>query len=85
VLCHEHAHIRTDETGAPGFFGQGVGLITLPRRLRQDRPRRAPSRAGAAGRLAPPVAAALSLTNATEYGTVYTDDELRRLIELADA
>ena len=30
VLAHEHAHIRTDETGAPGFFGQGVGLIGLP-------------------------------------------------------
>src|SRR3712207_5132934 len=29
--------------------------------------------------------AALSLTNATEYGTLYTDDELRRLIEAAGA
>jgi len=85
VLCHEHAHIRTDEAGAPGFFGQGVGLLTLP---------------GASGKIAPAAldvalaqpdvshrqsAAALSLTNATEYGTVYGDDELRRLIELADA
>lgn len=85
VLCHEHAHIRTDETGAPGFFGGGVGLLTLP---------------GASGKIDPAALqsaldgpdvshrqspAALSLTNATEYGTVYTDDELRRLIELADA
>jgi len=30
VLAHEHAHILTDETGAPGFFGAGVGLIGLP-------------------------------------------------------
>src|SRR5512139_3912142 len=29
VLAHEHAHICTDETGAPGFFGQGLGLIGL--------------------------------------------------------
>src|ERR1700760_1852401 len=29
VLAHHHAHICTDETGAPGFFGQGVGLIGL--------------------------------------------------------
>ena len=43
VLCHEHAHIATDETGAPGFFGSGVGLITAARRLRPDR-------AGGAGR-----------------------------------
>ncbi|MCR5874709.1 beta-eliminating lyase-related protein [Phenylobacterium sp. J426] len=80
VLAHEHAHVCTDETGAPGFFGQGVGLIRLP---------------GASGKIDPAAltgpleapdvsyrqpAAALSLTNATEYGTVYTADELRALI-----
>src|SRR5881398_173823 len=67
VLAHEHAHICTDEAGAPGFFGQGLGLFTLP---------------GASGRIEPAAlaealaqpdvsyrqsAAALSLTNATEY------------------
>jgi hypothetical protein len=76
VLAHEHAHICTDETGAPGFFGQGVGLIGLP---------------GASGKIALPgwklalavpdvsyrqPAAALSLTNATEYGTVYSAGDL---------
>lgn len=80
VLAHEHAHICTDETGAPGFFGHGLGLVGLP---------------GASGRIDPealaePLAApdvsyrqpvaALSLTNATEYGTVYTVDQLRALI-----
>lgn len=79
VLAHHHAHICTDETGAPGFFGQGLGLTPLP---------------GASGKidlasLAPPLAApdvshrqptaALSVTNATEYGTVYSVDELRDL------
>src|ERR1700709_1126549 len=29
VLAHRHAHILTDETGAPGYFGQGVGLVGL--------------------------------------------------------
>ena len=29
VLAHEHAHVCTDETGAPGFFGQGIGLVGL--------------------------------------------------------
>src|SRR5215469_18460302 len=29
VLAHEHAHVCTDETGAPGYFGQGLGLIGL--------------------------------------------------------
>lgn len=85
VLAHEHAHVCTDETGAPGFFGQGIGLVGLP---------------GASGRIAPgaltaPLAepdvahrqplAALSLTNATEYGTVYTREALAALIAPAKA
>lgn len=85
VVAHEHAHILTDETGAPGFFGQGVGLIGLP---------------GAHGRIdlaalsaaldAPDVSyrqspAALSLTNATEYGAVYAAEEIVRLTTQAHA
>lgn len=81
VLAHQAAHICTDESGAPGFFGQGVGLIGLP---------------GPSGKIDPAVLAAalsepevghrqppgaLSLTQATEYGTVYTSEELRKLIE----
>jgi len=30
VLAHEHAHVTTDETGAPGFFGHGLGIVGLP-------------------------------------------------------
>ncbi len=85
VLAHEHAHVCTDETGAPGFFGHGLGLIGL---------------AGAAGRIdpaaldlalqAPDVSyrqspAALSLTNATEYGTVYSAAEVGALTAAAKA
>jgi threonine aldolase len=85
VLAHVHAHVCTDETGAPGFFGQGLGLTGL---------------AGASGRIepaaltaalaAPEVSyrqspAALSLTNATEYGTVYPAQALTGLIGAAKA
>lgn len=81
VLAHEHAHICTDETGAPGFFGAGVGLIGLP---------------GASGRIDPAAlaealaqpevsyrqpAAALSLTNATEYGTVSSVESFKALVD----
>lgn len=80
VLAHEHAHVATDETGAPGFFGHGLRIAGLP---------------GASGRIDPasltaPLAApdqphwqppaALSVTNATEYGTVYTAEALQALI-----
>ena len=81
VLAHHAAHVCTDETGAPGFFGQGVGLIGLPGlsgKIEQkaleaalDEPE--------VGHRQPP--AALSLTQSTEYGTVYTEEELRHLIE----
>jgi threonine aldolase len=85
VLCHEHSHVATDETGAPGFFGSGVGLTPLP---------------GASGRIEPEAlaralaepdvshhqsAAALSLTNATEYGVVYTPAEIIALTGSAKA
>ena len=30
VLAYDEAHIRTDVAGAPGFVGQGVGLVGLP-------------------------------------------------------
>ncbi|MGH7025282.1 MAG: beta-eliminating lyase-related protein [Caulobacteraceae bacterium] len=83
VLAHEFSHLATDETGAPGFFGAGMGIIQL---------------SGASGRIesaalgkaldAPEHAhtqspAALSLTNATECGTLYSEDGLRVLVSRA--
>ena len=85
VVAHEHAHVCTDETGAPGFFGHGLGLIGLP---------------GASGKIDPAglgrvleaqdvsyrqSPAALSLTNATEYGTVYSEAETGALTAAARA
>jgi threonine aldolase len=85
VICHEHSHIATDEAGAPGFFTAGAGLIPL---------------AGAAGRIDPNALgdllaqpdvsyrqspAALSLTNATEFGAVYAEADLAALTRMAKA
>ncbi len=85
VLCHEHSHVATDETGAPGFFGSGLGLTLLP---------------GASGRIEPDAlsralaepdvshhqsAAALSLTNATEYGVVYSHGQIAAIAGPAKA
>ncbi|RZI75695.1 MAG: threonine aldolase, partial [Variovorax sp.] len=30
IICHEIAHIETDECGAPEFFNNGVKLLTAP-------------------------------------------------------
>ena len=81
VLAHHAAHVCTDETGAPGFFGQGVGLIGLPGFSGKIDPKAMSAILDEpeVGHRQPP--AALSLTQATEYGTVYSVDELRHLIE----
>lgn len=83
VLAHQAAHICTDETGAPGFFGHGVGLIGLPGESGKIDPvgLRAILEEPEVGHRQPP--AALSVTQATEYGAVYTAEELRHLIEPA--
>lgn len=81
VLAHHSAHVCTDETGAPGFFGQGVGLIGLPGQSGKIDPLalEAILQEPEVGHRQPP--AALSLTQSTEYGTVYTELELKALIE----
>jgi threonine aldolase len=81
VLAHHAAHVCTDETGAPGFFGSGVGLIGLPGFSGKIEPLalNAALQEPEVGHRQPP--AALSLTQSTEYGTVYTEEELRHLIE----
>ncbi|MES2835043.1 MAG: beta-eliminating lyase-related protein [Pseudomonadota bacterium] len=81
VLAHHAAHVCTDETGAPGFFGQGMGLIGLPGFSGKIDPRalQAALEEPEVGHRQP--AAALTLTQATEYGAVYSEEELRHLIE----
>lgn len=80
VLAHEHAHVCTDETGAPAYFGQGLGLVRLPGgsgKIDAAALEAALAQADVSYRQSP---AALSLTNATEYGTVYSTEALQRLI-----
>ena len=85
VLCHELAHVETDECGAPEFFTGGCKLLPV---------------AGAGAKLHPrdlepmlhrghgvhfPKLRAISLTQSTELGTVYTPDELQALAAFARA
>jgi threonine aldolase len=85
VLAHRDAHVCTDETGAPGLFGHGIGLIPLDGpsgRIDPSSLTPALTVPDASYRQSP---AALSLTNATEYGTVYTPEALRALTDIARA
>jgi threonine aldolase len=83
VVCHDGSHINTDECNAPELFTGGAKLVTL---------------AGAHNKLTPPAVdarlatfihgehgakiSAMSLTNATELGTVYTPAEVKALTDL---
>jgi threonine aldolase len=84
ILCHQDAHIEVDEAGAPGFFTGGAKLVLLD---------------GPGAKLEPEVVsatcdrirddvhqvqpAALSITNATEYGLVYRAAEVAALGDVA--
>jgi len=79
VYAHEEAHIVADEGGAPEFITQGarlVGIAGIGGKIDPARFEAVAARAPA-GRL--PVPAALSLTQATECGTVYRPEEVRAL------
>ena len=85
VLCHEECHLATDECGAPEFFGGGLKLIALageackiPAATLEAALKRLPW-----GGPHHVTAAALSLTQATEAGTLYSPNEVRRLADIA--
>jgi threonine aldolase len=87
VFCHELAHIVTDECGAPEFYTGGAKLLTLASPDGKLRPEHlgapiAHAREMGVHHVTP---AALSLTQATEWGTVYTPDEVERLARAAHA
>ena len=86
ILCHEQAHALTTECGAPEFLAGGARLAPLP---------------GVEGRITPDILAAaltsrpasrhrrparaLTLTQATEAGTLYMPEELAEIARIARA
>ena len=85
IYCYEAAHIVTDEAGAPAFFSGGAQLIGFPAADGKIRP----------GQLTKAVAyaedlgihhvkpGAVTLTQATEWGTVYRLEEIAAISEAA--
>ena len=76
VICHRHAHIQTDECGAPEFYTGGAKLLIAEGEGAKLSPASVAVVHDSVGKEvhhAPP--RALSITNATEYGLVYTPEE----------
>jgi threonine aldolase len=84
IFCHEQSHIAVDECAGPEFFSGGAKLVPLH---------------GPEGKIAVPIVeaalthyrggvhspkpSAVSITQATERGTVYRPDEIAALSEVA--
>ncbi|MBO3093467.1 low specificity L-threonine aldolase [Cellulomonas dongxiuzhuiae] len=84
VVCSEAAHVHTDENGAPERVG-GLKLLTVPApdgRLTPELVARQAWGFGDVHRAQPGV---VSLTQATELGTVYTPQAVRELCDQAHA
>ncbi|MGH8021168.1 MAG: threonine aldolase family protein [Opitutaceae bacterium] len=83
VICHDQSHVERDECGAPEFFSNGTKILLG---------------SGADGKLDPaqvesiitrrsdihfPKPRVISLTQATELGTIYRPDEIAALTDVA--
>lgn len=86
VICHREAHIQVDEAGAPEFFTGGAKLLLAEGEGAKLTPESVEAVAGAIRNDVHQVQPhALSITNATEYGRVYTPDEVAALGDVARA
>ena len=85
ILCHKDAHIEVDEAGAPGFFTSGAKLILLEGEGAKVTPDTVAAACdGIRNDVHQVQPAALSITNATEYGLVYRAHEVAALGEFAN-
>ncbi|HEX6741108.1 MAG TPA: beta-eliminating lyase-related protein [Sphingomicrobium sp.] len=84
ILCHRDAHIEVDEAGAPGFFTGGAKLVLLDGPGAKVTPDAVAEACDAirddVHQVQP---AAISITNATEYGLVYRAAEVAELGKFA--
>jgi threonine aldolase len=85
VFCHEHAHIETDECGGPEFFSGGAKLVAVPGAHGKLDLAQVAAAIAKQRDLHSPKPRVLSITQSTELGTVYTEDELGAVAEFARA
>lgn len=82
ILCHEFAHIERDECGAPEFFSNGTKVLLLPGDNGKINPMAIESEVLRRSDIHYPKPKAVSVTQATEFGTVYSVEELHVIQEM---
>ena len=79
VICHETAHIETDECGAPEFFSNGTKLLLAQGDHGKLTPDAVETLVRKRADIHFPKPRVLSVTQSTELGTLYTPTELTTL------
>jgi threonine aldolase len=77
ILCHETAHVETDECGAPEFFSNGTKVLLLSGENGKIDPAAIDRMVKRRKDIHYPKPRVVSVTQATELGTVYTVDEIK--------
>lgn len=83
IVAHPLAHIETDECGAPEFFSNGAKLLLADGPDGKLQPDAVAAKVTARADIHYPKPEVVSLTQATEVGTVYSVEELRALAAMA--
>jgi threonine aldolase len=83
VICHADAHVQTDECGAPEYAARGIKLIPVPGRDGKLDPAAVRDAAARRRDVHSHKPGVLSLSQATEAGTVYRVEEVRALTATA--
>lgn len=84
VICHETAHIETDECGGPEFFSNGSKLLLAGGKDGQLQPEQVEALITKRQDIHYPKPKVLSITQATELGTVYSTQQLTALRDVSD-
>ncbi|WP_055481776.1 threonine aldolase family protein [Sphaerimonospora mesophila] len=82
VICPESAHINSDEGGAPEVIG-GLKLLPVPTPDGKLTPELVDRQAWGFGDVHRAQPRVVSISNATELGTLYTPDEIRAICDHA--
>lgn len=83
VICQQLAHVETDECGAPEFFSNGAKLLALEGEQGKLTPAAIIDAVTRRGDIHYPKPKVVTLTQATEVGTVYSPDELSAIADTA--
>jgi threonine aldolase len=85
VFCHAQAHVNEDECGAPELFCGGAKLVGIPGAAGKITPKDFAATLGTfeRGKVHQVQPAALSLSQATECGTIYSSAQITALSRIA--